>query len=202
MAILSRTFYTSSDTVQLAQDLLGKTLVSTIDGVRTAGIIVETEAYRGPEDKAAHTYKGRNTERTKVFFELGGMTYVYRCYGMHHLFNVVTGQEKEPHAILIRAIEPTEGIDKMLERRKMSKLKAALTAGPARVTKAMGILTELHYALPVYEADSLLTIETGIEISPEQIIASPRVGVAYAQEDALLPWRFRVKDNIYTSPAK
>ncbi len=199
---LAKEFYLRDDVVQIAQDLLGKFLITEIDGERSVGKIVETEAYRAPEDKASHAYGNRRTARTEVMFAEGGRAYVYLCYGIHHLFNVVTNVENVAHAVLIRAVEPVENVELMLLRRGMEKLKPNLTAGPGALAQAMGITT-LHSGTDLTQADSLIQIEDkGLEINSMEIIASPRVGVAYAQEWAAIPWRFRVKDSIWTSRAK
>ena len=198
--MLPKSFYQREDVLQISKELLGKHLVTNFDGIRTVGKIVETEAYRGPEDKACHAYNNRRTKRTETMFAKGGVAYVYLCYGIHHLFNVVTGKQDVPHAILIRAVEPVEGMDVMLARRKFTKIKTTLTAGPGTLTKALGITTA-HDTLDL-TGNQIWIEDTGEEIKEKNIIASPRVGVAYAQEDALLPWRFRVKNSKWTSPAK
>ena len=140
--ILPESFYNRKDVVKIARELLGKILVTEF-GVRTSGIIVETEAYAGITDKASHAYGGRRTGRTEVMYSPGGTAYVYLCYGIHHLFNVVTNIEGIPHAVLIRAIEPVEGIETMLERRGKTKLSPSLTAGPGALSQALGISTAL-----------------------------------------------------------
>lgn len=199
---LTQQFYLREDVVRISRELLGKYLVTEFDGRRTAGKIVETEAYRGPDDKACHAYGNRYTKRTKVMFARGGHAYVYLCYGVHHLFNVVTARENMPQAVLIRAIEPVENTEWMLKRRGFTKIKPQLTAGPGVLTKALGVSTR-HTGLNLTESSSPIWIEDwGQDIGEENIIASPRVGVAYAEECALWPWRFRVKDSKWTSRAK
>jgi DNA-3-methyladenine glycosylase len=200
--ILPKSFYTRTDVVQISKELLGKLLVTNFEGQHTSGIIVETEAYRGPDDKACHAHMNRFTKRTQTMFEEGGVAYIYLCYGIHHLFNVVTAQKNMPHAVLVRAVEPVEGIPLMQSRRNMDKLQRRLTAGPGILSKALGINK-------TYTGSSLLVQKSGIwiedidqTISEEQIIASPRVGVDYAEDHALWPWRFRIKDSKWTSPAK
>ncbi len=189
---LDKAFYTRTDVVQVAKDLLGKVLVSQLDGLKTSGIIIETEAYRGPDDKACHAYNNRRTARTEVMFAEGGVAYVYLCYGLHHLFNVVTAEKDMPHAVLIRAIAPLDGIETMLERRELKAKKPNLSAGPGTLSKALGIDTS-HTNHSVSDANSLIWIEDhNIEVSEQQIIASPRVGVDYAGDHALWPWRFRL----------
>jgi DNA-3-methyladenine glycosylase len=200
-SILPVDFFADSDVVAVSQRLLGKYLVTHFDGHRTVGKIVETEAYRALDDKACHAYGNRRTPRTEVMFATGGVAYVYLCYGIHHLFNIVTGKEGEANAVLVRGLEPVEGLEVMLERRKMAMLKPRLTAGPGVLSEAMGIQTR-HSGLALTDSQSPIWIEDrGHTTSPEAIIASPRVGVRYAEECAHWPWRFRVKDNRWTSPA-
>ena len=141
---LTTDFYLADDVVMQAQRLLGKLLVSNTNNQLTIGRIVETEAYRAPDDKACHAYNNRRTKRTEIMFRQGGTAYITLCYGIHHLFNVVTGPEGVAQAVLIRGIEPLVGIDLMLERRNMTKLEPRLTAGPGALSKAMGITTALH----------------------------------------------------------
>lgn len=202
MSRLPKIFYTRTDVVQISKDLLGKYLVTKFDGQKTVGKITETEAYRAPDDKACHAYNNRKTERTKIMFEEGGTAYVYLCYGIHHLFNVVTAERETAHAVLIRGLEPTENIDLMLERRKMKTAKPQLTSGPGVLSKALGIRTE-HTGVSLTDENSLIWIEDrGDFIDEKNIISSPRVGVGYAEECALWDWRFRIKNSKWTSPAK
>lgn len=199
---LSLDFYQRFDVVQISKELLGKYLVSEIDNQKTVGLIVETEAYRGPDDKACHAHLNRFTKRTKVMFEPGGVAYIYLCYGIHHLFNIVTAQEGQPHAVLIRAIEPIEGQEIMLHRRNKTKISPQLTAGPGILSKALGI-TKQYTGLSLVNADSPIWIEDrGHIIKDHQIISSPRVGIDYAEECAFWDWRFRIKDSKWTSKAK
>lgn len=198
--ILPESFYTRKDVVKIAQELLGKVLVTNIDGIYTSGMIVETEAYAGAADKASHAHGNRRTKRTEIMFWQGGMAYVYLCYGIHHLFNVVTNVRDVPHAVLIRAVEPLEGIEHMLERRGKEKLTPSLTAGPGAMSMALGIHTN-------QTGKSLLSNEIYIEdrgfrIPSKDIVTSTRVGVAYAQEDAYLPYRFSIRGNKYVSKGK
>ena len=142
MSKLGIDFYQREDVLAISHELLGKVLCTNFNGSLTTGIIVETEAYAGVADRASHAYGGRRTNRTEVMYSPPGTAYVYLCYGIHHLFNVVTNVEGVPHAVLIRAIEPIEGIDIMLQRRKMSKLLPKLTAGPGILSQALGISTQ------------------------------------------------------------
>ncbi len=198
--ILPDSFYQRADVVKIAKELLGKVLVTNIDGQYTSGMIVETEAYAGASDKASHAFGNRRTNRTEVMFAHGGVAYVYLCYGIHHLFNVVTNVEHVPHAILIRAVEPLEGIDSMLERRRKEKLQPNLTAGPGSMSEALGIKT-IHTNLNL-QGPIIYIEDRGIKIPKAKIVTGSRVGVAYAQEDALLPYRFSIKDNKYVSKGK
>ncbi len=184
--VLSSEFYLRSDVVQIARDLLGKRLFTKCaNGCVTGGIIIETEAYAGPVDRASHAYNNRRTQRSEVMFHTGGIAYVYLCYGIHHLLNVVTNIEGIPHAVLIRAIHPTDGIETMLKRRGKKALSPTLTNGPGSVAKALGI-DQRHNGLSLNSPS--LWIEEHID--PKQITASPRIGIDYAGEDAKLPWRF------------
>ncbi|UYQ92279.1 DNA-3-methyladenine glycosylase [Chitinophaga horti] len=200
MAKIARDFYEQQDVCKIAKSLLGKLLVTEFNSMRTAGIIVETEAYAGVKDKASHAYNARRTARTEIMYAAGGVAYVYLCYGIHHLFNVVTNKQDVPHAVLVRALEPVEGIDIMLERCGKNKLDYTLTAGPGSLTKALGIRTN-------YTGIDLTGNEIWIEDGPSklpasQIVAGTRVGVAYAKEDALLPYRFSVKKSPWVSRGK
>jgi DNA-3-methyladenine glycosylase len=184
---LDLAFYQRDDVVQIAQDLLGTSIYTKVDGIITGGMIIETESYRGPEDRASHAYNNRRTKRTEVMFHNGGICYVYLCYGMHYLLNVVTNVASIPHAVLIRAIRPTVGIDEMLRRRKKSMVTPSLTTGPGSVAQALGI--DLGHNGATLSGETIW-IEKGLP--QKKITASPRVGVDYAGEDALLPWRFRI----------
>ncbi len=189
-----------TDVVQIARELLGKVLVTRIEGQLCEAIITETEAYAGVTDKASHAYGGRLTARTRPTYLRGGHAYVYLCYGIHHLFNVVTNVEGVPDAVLIRGVEPVTGIPLMMKRRGHQELKHALTQGPGALAEAMGIQT-IHSGLQL--TDKTIWINDVEQIIAEQdILASPRVGVAYAEEDALKPYRFRIKGNKWVSNPK
>lgn len=194
---LPASYYQSADVVSLSRDLLGKYLFTCIDGLTTGGYIVETEAYNGVIDKASHAYGNRQTRRTQTIFMNGGVAYVYLCYGIHEMFNIVTSAEGEPHAILIRAIEPTEGLDIMLRRRNMLAVKPNITSGPGSVAKALGISRGINgFSL---QSDVIWLEDRLLNFPDESIASVPRVGVSYAGEDALLPYRFYVKGNPYVS---
>ncbi|HPW85622.1 MAG TPA: DNA-3-methyladenine glycosylase [Chitinophagales bacterium] len=184
---LSLHYYLHEDVVFLARDLLGKLLVTEIDGIRTGGIITETEAYSETE-KGCHAYGHRKTERTKIMFETGGHSYVYFCYGMHHLFNIVTGQKDTAQAVLIRAIWPTIGITEILRRRNKTKADKQLCNGPGKVCQALGITRE-HNGILLNEA-TVWVENPGLIIRSEDIKVTPRIGIDYAGADAHLLWRF------------
>jgi len=154
-------------------------------------MIVETEAYMAPEDKASHAYNYRRTARTEVMYLPGGVAYVYLCYGMHHLFNIVTGKVDVPHAILIRALEPTDGVETILKRCQKPRLSPRLTAGPALLTKALGIKNS-HTGTLLTE-EQIWIENRGVVIPDDHIVASPRIGIDYADEYASEHWRFTVK---------
>ena len=201
MSKLSADFYKRDDVLLISHELLGKVLCTNFHGKLTSGIIVETEAYRGITDKASHAYGGRRTKRTETMYAKGGAAYVYLCYGIHHLFNVVTNVEGVPHAVLIRAIQPLDGIDIMLRRRNLKNISNRLTAGPGILSQAMGISVHIS-------GQSLLDKQIWIEnrennnpLKDFKIISSPRVGVQYAGKDASNPWRFQVENSPWVSPA-
>jgi DNA-3-methyladenine glycosylase len=200
MKHLSLSFYRRNDVLEIATELLGKVLCTRFNGELTTARIVETEAYNGIMDKASHAFGNRHTNRTSIMFGKGGTAYVYLCYGIHHLFNVVTNKEGIPHAILIRAVEPMEGIPVMLERTGKLQPDATLTRGPGNVSKAMGISTA-HTGLALNKQPIWMASD-GFKMDPENIIATKRIGVDYAAEDALLPYRFFVKGNKYVSGNK
>ncbi len=181
----------------IGRTLLGKLLVTNVQGVITAGRIVETEAYNGVVDKASHAYNGRRTKRTEVMYRQGGAAYVYLIYGIHHLFNVVTNVAGVPHAVLIRAVEPVWGVEEMLLRTGKQKVDDTLTRGPGNVSKALGIST-LHTGFDLL-GDEIYLLDDGIAYPESEIAATPRIGVDYAGEDALLPYRFYLKGNKYVS---
>jgi len=189
-------FYTREDVVEVATDLVGKILVTRIDNVPCRAVIVETEAYNGRTDRACHAYGGRFTPRTEVMYRDGGIAYVYLCYGIHNLFNIVTNAEGTADAVLIRAVQPLEGTETMLLRRNLREIKPKLTAGPGSLTKAMGI-DRTHNGISL--TGDLIWLEEGDSIPAEEIAAGPRIGVDYAGSDALLPWRFTLKNNIWIS---
>ena len=198
--ILPTSFYTRTTVTEIAKDLLGKVLVTKIGDGYTSGMIVETEAYNGITDKASHAFGGRNTARTRVMYMQGGVAYVYLCYGIHHLFNVVCNETGIPHAVLIRGIEPLDGIEIMLGRRGKNKLDRSLTAGPGALSNALGITTD-HTSAKL-SGPEISIEDRGIHIHEQDIVSATRVGVSYAGEDALLPYRFYINGNKYVSKGK
>jgi DNA-3-methyladenine glycosylase len=196
--ILKRGFYTRTDTLRVARELLGKRLVVPSEtGARVSGRVVEVEAYLGIEDRGAHSYGGRRTRRTETMYGVGGRAYVFFVYGMHHQFNVVTGPEGQPHALLVRAVEPDEGTELMRARRSVSK-ERELTSGPGKLCRALGL--DLTFdGEDLTNGRRVWLEETGVEFKPAEIAAGPRIGIDYAGEDALKPWRFWVKGNEYVS---
>jgi DNA-3-methyladenine glycosylase len=193
---LTAEFYQRKNVVKIAQDLLGKGLFTTIDGVTTGGLIVETEAYSWKE-KGCHAYGGRKTQRNAIMFENGGYSYVYLCYGMHNLFNVVTNIEGVPEAVLVRALEPISGIDEMQLRRGMQKDSLHLTSGPGKLTKALGIDRSFNGKLLLN--DEVWIEDLNVKVTTSKMQASKRIGIDYAGEDAKLPWRFTIKGNKWVS---
>jgi len=198
--VLQHSFYDRSNVTVIARELLGKILITSFDNEITAGRIVETEAYNGAVDRASHAYGNRRTNRTEVMFGKPGTAYVYLCYGIHHLFNVVTNKKEIPHAILIRAVEPTEGISIMQDRTRKKVLDNTLTRGPGNVSKALGIFT-YHSGLDLVTSD-IRIVDDGFQYKKKEIAVTTRIGVDYAGPDALLPYRFIVKDNPYVSGKK
>ena len=197
MSKLNKSFYCSNNILDIAQSLLGKILYTNFSNKLTGGMIVEVEAYLGATDKACHSYNNKRTKRTEAMFESGGISYVYLCYGMHYLFNVVVGEKNNPCAILIRAIEPIDGIKVMLKRRNFTKLKNNLTNGPGKLTQSLGITNRANQQSLI---DTLVWIENqNIKIMKKDILSSSRIGVDYAGQDAKLPYRFYIKNNQWVS---
>jgi DNA-3-methyladenine glycosylase len=193
---LPRDFYTRANVLMVARELLGKLLVvPATNGQRVSGKIVEVEAYRGPQDRAAHSYGGRRTKRTETMYGIGGSAYVFFVYGMYYQFNVVTNAADTPHAVLIRAVEPVEGIE-LMRKLRHGQPDHNLTDGPGKLCIALGINRKLD------AADLLgndVWIEDAEKISRAQIASGPRVGIDYAEEWRDKPWRFWVKDNPFVS---
>ncbi len=208
MGKLERDFYTRADTITIARDLLGKLLVVPRDsGDRVSGMIVETEAYLGETDRAAHSYGGRRTARNEVTYALGGHVYLFFIYGMYYQLNVVCGEVDSPHVVLIRAIEPVEGIDIMRERRSRKKsepgavatgsaLDKNLTSGPGKLCIAMSIDRSLNGQDLLGNA---IWVEDHRSISESDVGTGKRIGIDYAGQDAEKPLRFWVRGNGFVS---
>ena len=197
MTVLPRRFYLA-DTLVAARGLLGQVLVHETGEGRTAGIIVETEAYKGRSDAACHSCKldaPKPGHRTEVMFRAGGCAYVYLIYGMYCCFNVVTGPEGIAEAVLIRALEPIEGLGVMRARRHVEKDRQ-LCSGPGKLCQALGI-TQAENGLDL--TSSPLKILRGKPVPDSEVAVTPRINVDYAGEDALLPYRFIVKDSCFLS---
>ncbi len=197
MKKLEASYYQNPDVEFLARDFLGKILFTQKDGEITAGIIVETEAYFGIADQASHAFGGRRTLRTEPMYGQGGIAYVYLCYGIHYLFNIVTSGKDEPSCVLVRAVKPFAGHEIIESRRHMPVSKITITSGPASLAKALGI--DLSFNRKDLTGDEIWIEDAGISYSPEDIAAVPRIGVAYAGGHALLPLRFYLKNNRYVS---
>jgi DNA-3-methyladenine glycosylase len=196
MKKLPREFYNRSDTLRIAREILGKTLVvPTETGERISGMIVETEAYLGEIDKAAHSYNGRRTARNEITYALGGHIYVFFIYGMYFQLNIVCGEVDSPQVVLIRGIEPLDGIETMRQRRGKMK-DQNLTSGPGKLCIAFGIDRS-------FNGENLLGnriwLEEGEKITENQIESGVRIGIDYAEEFAEMPWRFWVKGNKFVS---
>lgn len=195
---LPRAFY-RRDSVTAARALLGQRLVHVVGGVRVAGLIVETEAYLGYKDKAAHSYNWRKTQRTKTMFADGGTAYVFLNYGIHHLLNIVVAEAEQPFAVLLRAVEPTEGLDAMRERRPKARRAADLCSGPGKLGAAFAV-DRSHDGVDLVTSPTLFVERLRQRALPgRQIVTAPRVGVDYAEEWAAAPLRFFVKDHPHVS---
>lgn len=197
MSVLSRSFYTRTDVVRIARELLGKYLVTQLNGRLTCGIICETEAYAGVSDRASHAFGGRRTHRTEIMYSTGGTAYIYLCYGMYSLFNIVTNQKDIPHAVLIRGIKPTEGLETIRQRADIKEIKKDIGIGPGKVSKILGIhYTQTGHDLtqkPMNKIEFGIWLEDrGMNIDPNKILSGPRIGVQYAGKDAMLPYRFQI----------
>lgn len=185
---LTEDFYRRDDVVGISRELLGKVLCTRIDRKLTSLVITETEAYAGITDRASHAYGDRRTQRTEPMYAAGGHAYVYLCYGIHHLFNVVTSVEGTPHAVLIRAGRPVEGVRHMLARRNKAIVDKTLLGGPGSTAQALGISTSLT-GLSL-TGKRIWLEDRGFRIDPSSVSVGPRVGVDYAGEHASLPYRF------------
>ena len=197
---LDESFYDRTDVLKISKELLGKILITRFDGKLTAGRIVETEAYAGVGDRACHAFGGKRTARMEAVYGSPGTIYIYICYGMHHLFNVVTNKKDIPHVILIRALEPLEGIEIMLERTGKKQLDFSLARGPGNVSRALG-MTKAHSGGNLLAGDIYIA-DDGLKYKKDQILITKRIGVESAREDAERLYRFIVKGNPYVSAKK
>ena len=184
---LSREFYVEQDAFEAASSLLGKSIVRRTSFDRSVGIITETEAYCGEQDRASHAFGGKKTKRNQSMYARGGTAYVYLCYGIHHLFNVVVNEVDVPHAVLVRAIHPVEGIAEMVRRRPNAR---SSTGGPGTLTQALGIGLE-HDGCDLTGVEIHIE-DSGVSLREDEILGGPRIGVGYAGADAHLPYRFRI----------
>jgi DNA-3-methyladenine glycosylase len=197
---LGASFYNRPDVLEIARDLLGKILVTKMDRLYTSGRIVETEAYAGVTDRASHAYGGRRTDRTEVMYGRPGHAYIYFVYGMHHLFNVVTAEKNIPHAILIRALEPVDGIQAMMKRTGKLREDPSLTRGPGNLSKALGLRKE-HTGISLL-GNKIFIVDDGFKVRANGILSTARIGVDYAGEDAKLLYRFVLRGNKWISAGK
>ena len=194
---LLKSYYCNTDTLQLSKNLLGKKLVTNINNKLTSGLIVETEAYLGINDKASHAYGGKKTNRTNIMYHQGGVAYIYLCYGIHSLFNIVCNMVIIPHAILIRSIEPIDGIDIMKQRRNIKTNEVNLTNGPGKLSQALGITKQNNNQSLL--GNNIWIENIGNDIFDKNILSVPRIGVDYAGKDAQLPYRFYINNNKWVS---
>ncbi|MBK9149759.1 MAG: DNA-3-methyladenine glycosylase [Saprospiraceae bacterium] len=198
--ILPENFYQSEDVVAVARQLLGKVLITRSEGIESTAVIVETEAYRAPDDKACHAYGNRFTQRTKTMFMEGGTVYIYTCYGIHPMFNVVTGREGQAHAVLVRAVELLHPGPHFMQRRKLHDFSPVLANGPGKLTIALGINKSMN-GVKLFDPESPVTLQDhDIRIPEEQIVTSCRVGMSvHTGPCAHRPWRFYIRDNAWVS---
>lgn len=190
---LPRSYFLNDKVVDIAKDLIGKMLFTNFDGTTTAGIIIETEAYAGIDDRASHAWGGRHTARTEVMYRGGGAAYVYLCYGIHHLFNIVTNTAGIPHAVLIRGVTACYGNDIIQQRMGAQSYNKGIIIGPGKVSKALGI--KVAHTGTDLTGDTIWLEHSGKQTKPEDIIITTRIGIDYAGQDALLPYRFILKVN-------
>ena len=192
--VIQGSFYKRDDVVTIARELLGKYLFTQFNGVVTAGIISETEAYSGVGDRASHAYNGRRTQRTEIMYAEGGVAYIYLCYGIHSLFNIVTGKKDDPKAVLVRGIVPVIGLAEMMKRAGRSSLPSKFGKGPGVVSKVLGI----HFSQSgaSLQGERIWLEDKGIAVVDAEIEISRRIGVEYAGIDARLPYRFMIDHDL------
>ena len=196
MKKLPRSFFTNSALV-VATEILGKHIVHVDSGIKLSGKIVETESYTGPEDKASHSYNWKETQRNRVEYLIGGHIYIYLVYGMYWQLNITTAKKGMPECVLIRAVEPVDGIKKMMKRRKTEKL-LNLTNGPGKFCQAFGF-NKTHYGTDVTRSSYVYLQDSGEKLSENDIVQAKRIGIDYAGEWAEKPWRFYIKNNLFVS---
>ncbi|RYY72194.1 MAG: DNA-3-methyladenine glycosylase [Chitinophagaceae bacterium] len=197
MKRLPASFYKRKDVVAIARELIGKIVVTHIEGIRTSGRIVETEAYVAFVDRASHAFNGRRTAKNEHMYGAAATSYIYICYGIHQMLNIVTNEKDVPDAVLIRALEPIDGIPEMLTRTGKSKLDYTLTKGPGNVGKALGLF-KTHSGISLMD-ESIALFDDKFKLNANDIGVSKRIGVDYAGKDALLPYRFFIKGNPFVS---
>lgn len=195
--ILPTSFFLRPDVTSIAKDLLGKCLATNFDQQLTVMRIVETEAYNGTVDKASHAYNNRKTNRTRIMYEQGGIAYIYLCYGIHQMFNIVTNKAGIPHAILIRGGEPIIGKEIMASRTQKKISDTTLGKGPGNLCKALGIHT--GYTGHPFQENEIFLYDDGYSFPKKDMGVSPRIGVAYSGEDAKLPYRFYIRHHPFVS---
>jgi DNA-3-methyladenine glycosylase len=194
---LPKSFYQRDDTLAIAKELIGKLLITNIAGELTGGLIIETEAYMGPIDRGSHAFNNKRTPRNDTMYSEGGQVYMYICYGIHDMLNIVTGKEGSPHAILIRAIQPTIGWDIIKRRRNLYNQDYRLCQGPGSLAKSLA-LTKVHNGLDL-NGDIIWVEDTHSAYPDKDIIAAARVGMNFEGPYKNIPWRFLVKNNKYVS---
>jgi DNA-3-methyladenine glycosylase len=197
MKKLSIQFYQSADVLLTAKELIGKIIVTNFNGLLTSGRIVETEAYIGLTDRASHSFGGKRTARNEHMYSVAGTAYVYICYGMHHLFNVVTNKKEVPDVVLIRAVEPLHGMDIMLKRTGKPKIDNSLAKGPGNAAKALGI-SKVHSGLSLLK-NEIYIADDGYQLAQNLIGTSRRIGIENSGGAALKPYRFYIKENPFVS---
>ena len=197
MKKLPLSFYARKDVVTIARELIGKIIITRFGGKITSARIVETEAYVGITDRASHSFGSRRTARNEHMYSSAGTAYVYICYGLHQMLNIVTNDRDVPDAVLIRAVEPIAGIDIMLQRTGKKTADKTLTRGPGNVGKALGIFK--HHSGNHLLGNEIYLMDDHTKIPGENIGISARIGVESAGADALRPYRFYVKGNKYVS---
>jgi len=197
MSKLPKSFYMQYDSVLIAKSLIGKNLCTRFNKTLTTGMIVETEAYKAPEDMASHAYNNRKTKRTIPFYKNGGIAYVYMIYGVYYLFNVVTNIEGVPHAVLIRAVEPKAGIDTMTKRHHNQKKLYKLTSGPGLLSTALGI--DISHNMTDLQGNKIWIIDSGFLPCSSEVNQTTRVGINVPEPWKSMPWRFYLKNNPWVS---